>query len=95
MAGKRLAENFGTPMYLSASVRVFVHSKIVDINPLPKAMSQVEHFVKEMLYFIWYSLKGFALLKEIEIILSGISFFIFTFWLQKFLEEYFIAWIFC
>ena len=52
MAGKRLAENFGTPMYLSASVRVFVHSKIVDINPLPKAMSQVEHFVKAMLYFI-------------------------------------------
>ena len=52
MAGKRLAENIGTPMYLSASVRVFVHSKIVDINPLPKAMSQVEHFVKAMLYFI-------------------------------------------
>ena len=52
MAGKRLAENIGTPMYLSASVRVFVHSKIVDINHLPKAMSQVEHFVKAMLYFI-------------------------------------------
>ena len=89
MAGKRLAENIGTPMYLSASVRVFVYSKIVDINPLPKAMSQVEHFVKAMLYFIWHSLKGFALSKEIEITLSGISFFIFTFWLQKFLEAIF------
>ena len=90
VAGKRLmAQNNGTSMYLSASVRVFVYSKIVDINPLPKAMSQVEHFVKAMLYFIWHSLKGFALLKEIEIILSGISFFIFTFWLQKFLEAIF------
>ena len=27
VAGKRLAENIGTPMYLSASVRVFVYSK--------------------------------------------------------------------
>ena len=89
VAGKRLAQNIGTPMYLSASVRVFVYSKIVHINPLPKAMFQVEHFVKAMLYFIWHSLKGFALLKEIEIILSGISFFIFTFWLQKFLEAIF------
>ena len=89
VAGKRLAENIGTPMYLSASVRVFVHSKIVDINPLPKAMSQVDLFVKAMLYFIWHSLKGFALSKEIEITLSGISFFIFTFWLQKFLEAIF------
>ena len=49
-------------------------------------MFQVEHFEKAMLYFIWHSLKGFALSKEIEITMSGISFFIFTFWLQKFLE---------
>ena len=52
-------------------------------------MFQMEHFVKAMLYFIWHSLRGFALLKETEIILSGISFFIFTFWLQKFLEDIF------
>ena len=89
VAGKRLAENIGTPMYLSASVRVFVYSKIVHINPLPKAMFQVEHFEKAMLCFIWHSLKGFAALKEIEITMSGISFFIFTFWLQKFLEAIF------
>ena len=83
-------------MYLSASVRVFVYSKIVHINPLPKAMFQVEHFVKAMLYFIRHSLKGFALLKEIEITLSGISFFIFTFWLQKFLEAiFYMDLIFC
>ena len=89
VAGKRLAQNIGTPMYLSASVRVFVYSKIVHINPLSKGIFQVEHFEKAMLYFIWHSLKGFALLKEIEIILSGISFFFFTFWLQKFLEAIF------
>ena len=52
VAGKRLAENIGTPMYLSASVRVFVYPKILHINPLPKAMFQVEHFEKAMLYFI-------------------------------------------
>ena len=94
VAGKRLAENIGTPMYLSASVRVFVYSKIVHINPLLKAMFQVEHFEKAMLYFIRHSLTGFALLKEIEIILSGISFFFFTFWLQKFLEGIFYCIVF-
>ena len=52
-------------------------------------MFQVEHFEKAMLYFIWHSLKGFALSKEIEITMSGISFFIFTFWLQQFLEAIF------
>ena len=84
------------PMYLSASVRVFVHSKIVRINPLPKAMFQVDHFEKVMLYFIWHSLKGFAVLKETEITLSFISFFIFTFWLQKFLEAiFYMDLIFC
>ena len=92
VAGKRLAENIGTPMYLSASVRVFVYSKIVRINPLSKPMFQVEHFEKAMLYFIWHSLKGFAVLKEIEITLSGISFFIFTFWLQNSWKPYF-TWI--
>ena len=96
VAGKRLAQNIGTPMYLSASVRVFVYSKIVRINPLSKPMFQVEHFEKAMLYFIWHSLKGFAVLKEIEITLSGISFFIFTFWLQKFLEAiFYMDLIFC
>ena len=39
-------------VFVTASVRVFVYSKIVYINPLPKAMFQVEHFVKAMLYFI-------------------------------------------
>ena len=52
VAGKRLAENIGTPMYLSASVRVFLYSNIVHINPLPKAMFQEERFAKAMLYFI-------------------------------------------
>ena len=46
VAGKRLAENIGTPMYLSASVRVFVYSKIVHINPLLKAKFQTERFAK-------------------------------------------------
>ena len=95
VAGKRLAQNIGTPMYLSASVRGFVQSEIVHINPLLKAiMFQVGHFVKAMLYFIWHSLKGFTVLKEIEIILSVISFFIFTFWLQKFLEAIFYCIVF-
>ena len=59
-------------------------------------MFQVERFAKAMLYFIWHSLRGFAVLKEIEIILSGISFFIFTFWLQKFLEAiFYMDLIFC
>ena len=47
MAGKRLAENIGTPMYLSASVHVFLYSKIVHINPLLKAMFQAERFDSE------------------------------------------------
>ena len=47
VAGKRLAENIGTPMYLSASVRVFLYSKIVHINPLLKAMFQAERFDSE------------------------------------------------
>ena len=94
VSGNRLAENIGTPMYLSASVRGFVQSEKVHINPLLKAMFQVGHFVKAMLYFICHSLKGFALLKEIEIILSGISFFSFTFWLQKFLEAIFYCIVF-
>ena len=57
-------------------------------------MFQAERFNSESdvsTDFIWQSLKGFAVLKELEIILSCISFFIFTFWLQKFLEAYFIA----
>ena len=89
VAGKRLAGKHRDANVLVSFCRVFVYSKIVHINPLPKAMFQVEHFEKAMLYFIWHSLKGFAVLKEIEIILSGISFFIFTFWLQKFLEAIF------
>ena len=90
VAGKRLAENIGTPMYLSASVRVFVYSKIVHINPLLIWQSFRRNASrKRRKYFIWHSLKGFAVLKEIEITLSGISFFIFTFWLQKFLEAIF------
>ena len=62
VAGKRLA-----------SVRVFVYSKIVHINPLLKAMFQAERFDSESDVSTLYDIVLFAVLKEIEIILSGVS----------------------
>ena len=66
VAGKRLAENIGTPMYLSL---LLSHKSFAKGNVSGGTL----RFRKRRKYFIWHSLKGFAVLKEIEIILSGVS----------------------